>query len=368
MKTTFQLFIFLTSSFLFSQNLVLNPSFEDCMHCERSMGQFDKNVTDWSTPSKGSTDYFNYKGKKNYNHYNGYQKSRTGIAHAGIYVFTEKNYREYVQGTLKETLEKGKEYTVTFYVSLAEKSTKATTDLDILFTEEKLVKCYHSNYCEKQIKPKKATDKKFRKVEIDRERFYREKLGWTKISFTYTASGFENYFSIGNFNSNWKTNKIQIQRAQEYEFAYYYIDDVSIASVDSEIMLPPEEQPEILKVETVIKEDEIYTFNDVLFEFDKAILVETSVKELDELYAYLEKSPLLTIEIYGHTDNIGSVRRNKELSLHRAKAVSEYLISKGLEASRIKWFGFGSSKPVVPNYTAAQRKKNRRVEFKLNSE
>jgi outer membrane protein OmpA-like peptidoglycan-associated protein len=269
---------------------------------------------------------------------------------------------------LKKTLEKGTAYTITFYVSLAEKSTKATTDLDILFTEEKLIKCYRWNYCEKQIKPKKATDKKFTKVEISRERFYQEKLGWTKISFTYTASGFENYFSIGNFNSNRKTNLIKMQRAQEYEFAYYYIDDVSVASVESEVIVEEEKQPEKTKVETVIKEDEVYTFNNVLFEFDKAILVETSVKELDELYKHLEKRPLLSIEIYGHTDNIGTVRRNKELSLHRAKAVSDYLILKGLETSRITWFGFGSSKPIVPNDTAAQRKKNRRVAFKLNSE
>lgn len=368
MKTTFQLLILFITTTLFSQNLVVNPSFEDCTHCERSMGQFDKNVSDWSTPSKGSTDYFNYKGKKSYNHYNGYQKSRTGIAHAGIYVFTEKNYREYVQGTLTETLEKGKEYTVTFYVSLAEQSTKATTDLDILFTEEKLKKCYRYNSCEKQIKPKKATDKKFTKVEIDRERFYREKLGWTKITFTYTASGFENYFSIGNFNSNRKTNLIKMQRAQEYEFAYYYIDDVSVASVESEVILPQEKRKEKPTVETLIEEDEVHTFENVLFEFDKAVLVETSVKELDELYAHLEKRPLLTIEIYGHTDNIGTERRNKELSLHRAKAVSDYLISKGLETSRITWFGFGSSKPIVPNDTAVQRKKNRRVEFRLNSE
>ena len=368
MKTILQLCTFFSFSILFSQNLVLNPSFENCSHCERSMGHFDKNVTDWSTPSMGSTDYFNYKGKKSYNHYNGYQKSRTGIAHAGIYVFTDKNYREYVQGTLAQTLEKGKKYTITFYVSLAEQSTKATTDLDILFTEEKLKKCYHANYCEKQIKPKKATDKKFYKVEIDSERFYQEKLGWTKITFTYTAKGFENYFSIGNFNSNWKTNKIQVQRAQEYEFAYYYIDDVSVELLEKEIIQEEVQKQEIIEIEEPIKEDEVYTFKNVLFEFDKAILVTTSAKELDELYTHLEKRPLLTIEIYGHTDNIGTSRRNKELSLERAKAVSDYLISKGLKDTRINWFGFGSSKPLVSNDTEAQRKKNRRVEFKLNSQ
>ena len=254
-------------------------------------------------------------------------------------------------------------------MSLAEKSTKATSYIDILFTEEKLIKCYHANYCEKQIKPKKARDKKFQKVEISRDHFYREKLGWTKISFTYTATGFENYFSIGNFNLNRRTNLVKMQRAQEYEFAYYYIDDVSIVSLENEVVhQKTQKKEESIAQEDSIKEDEVYTFKNVLFEFDKATLVATSVKELDELYAYLEKRPSLTIEIYGYTDDIGTLRRNKELSLQRAKAVSAYLISKGLEASRIQWFGFGSSKPIVPNDTEAQRKKNRRVEFKLNSE
>lgn len=368
MKTTFQFFILLTSSFLFSQNLVLNPSFEDCLHCERTTGQLNNTIIGWSTPNISTTDYFNYKSKKSYNHYNGYQKPRSGTALAGIYAYTERNYREYVQGTLKQTLEKGKKYAVTFYVSLAELSTKATTDIDILFTEEKLKKCVHVKHCEKQIKPKKATDKQFHKVEINRENFYREKLGWTKISFVYEASGFENYFSIGNFNSNRKTNTIQMQRAQEYEFAYYYIDDVSVLPLGEKIIQEEKQEEEIVAIEEPIKEDEIYTFKNVLFEFDKAVLVETTVKELDELYAYLEKRPLLTIEIYGHTDNIGTSRRNKELSLHRAKAVSDYLISKGLKTSRITWFGFGSSKPLTSNDTETQRKKNRRVEFKLNSQ
>jgi len=364
----FQLFIFFATSILFSQNLVLNPSFEDCLHCERSMGQLNNNIIHWSTPNISTTDYFNYKGKKSYNHYNGYQKPKSGTALAGIYVYTERNYREYVQGTLKQTLEKGKKYSVTFYVSLAELSTKAIADLDILFTEEKLKKCFHANYCEKQIIPKKATNKKFNKVEIDREHFYREKLGWTKITFTYEALGFETYFTIGNFNSNRKTNTIQMQRAHEYEFAYYYIDDVSVASIEKEISQEEISAKEIVVVEETIKEDEVYTFKNVLFEFDKAILVATSVKELDELAEYLLERPTLTIEIYGHTDNIGTSNRNKELSLERAKAVSDYLISKGLKDTRIKWFGFGSTKPIVANDTAAQRKKNRRVEFRLNSE
>jgi len=120
------------------------------------------------------------------------------------------------------------------------------------------------------------------------------------------------------------------------------------------------------KVEETLLELEItYTFKNVLFDFDKAELLNTSIEELDKLSFYLKENETLNIEIYGHTDNVGLTKRNNELSLQRAKAVSEYLILKGLENERIQWFGFGSSKPLVDNTTEDNRAKNRRVEFKL---
>ena len=98
---------------------------------------------------------------------------------------------------------------------------------------------------------------------------------------------------------------------------------------------------------------------------DKTILLDASKDELEKLYTFLSKNKLLNIEIYGHTDNQGSEVRNNELSLQRANAVSEFLISKGIEANRIKSFGYGSTKPISNNDSEEGRAKNRRVEFKL---
>ena len=115
-----------------------------------------------------------------------------------------------------------------------------------------------------------------------------------------------------------------------------------------------------------IKEvNQIYTFKNVLFDFDKAELLSASYKELNQLYEYLKEFPNFKIEIYGHTDNVGLEKRNKELSELRAKAVSDYLISLGLDSNRIKSFGFGSSKPITTNATPSGRQTNRRVAFKL---
>jgi outer membrane protein OmpA-like peptidoglycan-associated protein len=71
----------------------------------------------------------------------------------------------------------------------------------------------------------------------------------------------------------------------------------------------------------------------------------------------------LTIE--GHTDNTGTNAHNMKLSNDRAKSVVDYLVSKGIDASRLTAVGFGEEKPVTTNKTAEGRTLNRRVELKL---
>ena len=92
---------------------------------------------------------------------------------------------------------------------------------------------------------------------------------------------------------------------------------------------------------------------------------DVSKEELDQLYKHLEANSTLKIEIYGHTDSIGLEARNQELSEQRAKAVLDYLIEKGLNATRIKSFGFGNTQPISDNDTEEGRQLNRRVAFKL---
>lgn len=103
----------------------------------------------------------------------------------------------------------------------------------------------------------------------------------------------------------------------------------------------------------------------MLFDFDKAQLLNISKTELNKLSRYLKTNPSLTIEIYGHTDAVGLDSRNQELSEQRAQAVANYLITQGISTTRIKWFGFGSSQPISTNTTEQGRQQNRRVAFKF---
>jgi outer membrane protein OmpA-like peptidoglycan-associated protein len=354
----------LSNFFLSSQNLVLNPSFEEhsSYKCIVNLGGFNHSVIDWSTPNKGTTDLFDScsedMGIKNYN---GFQKPKTGTSYAGMYLYTDKNYREYVQGQLSEILEKGKQYRMKFYLSLADKSSYGLKDIQVLITEKQLKACYASNSCEKTIIPSKATEGNFKLYANTDPIYFSDKESWMAYSFEFTAEGYETYFSIGNFERNPKTKKQKVLSDSPYFFSYYYIDDVSIEPIQEDVLVEEDEIPE----EPLIKTNEVYTFKNVLFEFDKAELLKVSKAELDQLLNHLNSNLNLSIEIYGHTDHMGLDTRNKELSQQRAKAVADYLISQGLNRSRIQSFGFGSSKPVADNTTEEGRQLNRRVEFKL---
>ena len=101
----------------------------------------------------------------------------------------------------------------------------------------------------------------------------------------------------------------------------------------------------------------------VFFETGSAALLPTSTAELGRLVALLQETPALRIQISGHTDDVGDDASNQTLSENRAKAVYEYLIQNGIPAERLRYKGFGESKPIETNDTPEGRARNRRTEF-----
>jgi OOP family OmpA-OmpF porin len=98
---------------------------------------------------------------------------------------------------------------------------------------------------------------------------------------------------------------------------------------------------------------------DVLFDFDKAEIKGTLM--LDEAIEILRLNPEISAVVQGHTDNTGDANYNMDLSLRRANAVRDYMISKGFSPSRLRAEGFGESQPHFSNDTAEGRARNRRV-------
>lgn len=114
-----------------------------------------------------------------------------------------------------------------------------------------------------------------------------------------------------------------------------------------------------------IAQGTVFTLNNVFFDYNKFTLQDKSKTELDELVRFMKENPEVKGEISGHTDNVGLAETNMTLSLNRAHAVRDYLVNAGVDASRLVYKGFGSTKPAVANDTEENRAKNRRIEFKV---
>ena len=107
--------------------------------------------------------------------------------------------------------------------------------------------------------------------------------------------------------------------------------------------------------------------NTVNFDFNSANLTTLAKTNLDKLVTVLKNNPDTNINIYGHTDSIGSDAVNLRISSQRAAAVKNYFVANGISASRIFTEGLGKSSPIASNDTDAGRAKNRRVEFAITA-
>lgn len=114
-----------------------------------------------------------------------------------------------------------------------------------------------------------------------------------------------------------------------------------------------------------IEVGQVVRLNNIFFEFGKATLLPESFPELNRTAEFLNGNPSVTIEVAGHTDNVGSEGFNQKLSQNRAQSVSDYLASKGVDKTRMSVMGYGMSRPVAFNTDEEGRAMNRRVEFKI---
>ena len=112
------------------------------------------------------------------------------------------------------------------------------------------------------------------------------------------------------------------------------------ANVSIEVVAPPKKE---------------FAFEDVHFDFDKFNLRPDALKILDEAVATLKANPELKIQIEGHTCNIGTAEYNLALGERRAASARDYLISRGIDASRLSMVSYGEERPKYDNSTEATR-------------
>jgi outer membrane protein OmpA-like peptidoglycan-associated protein len=114
-----------------------------------------------------------------------------------------------------------------------------------------------------------------------------------------------------------------------------------------------------------IATDEIRVFEPIRFKSDSAALDARRRAELDRIAAAANACPSARLQISGHADASGPDRHNMALSLRRANRVAGYLITKGIDAVRLKAVGYGETRPIAPNDTEDNRARNRRIEVEV---
>lgn len=125
---------------------------------------------------------------------------------------------------------------------------------------------------------------------------------------------------------------------------------------------PVVEEPQAVKPTPVVRQ--VPVLNNVLFDFDKAVLKPEGKAEVDKLVAEMKKYGSDTVIIEGHTCDIGTETYNMGLGQRRADAVQAYMLQMGIEGGRVSTKSFGESTPAMPNTSPDNRKLNRRAVFK----
>lgn len=172
----------------------------------------------------------------------------------------------------------------------------------------------------------------------------------TKEIKTIDVDSSGNYVAVVAFNED---QVVTVKKeGKAFESSYYSAKDSTIGTFSNNKTQLKD-----------IKAGASYTIKDIRYETNSDELNAQIKALLDEFADYLQLNKTIKISIYGHTDNVGLAEKNLELSNQRAKGVYEYLISKGVDNSRLNYKGFGSTKPLVSNNTEAGRAKNRRTEF-----
>lgn len=210
-----------------SQNLVLNPSFEDYYNCPNlTLGILEcKNV--FNPISNSTSDYFNSCAPVNDLNVPhtlfGYQDACVGNAYVGFIV--TKNYQEYIQIKLSKKLTANRIYDFSFYLSLANLGKYATSSVNLKFVTDSII--YPTYPLDAYLTPDWSNPK---------GNFLMDTLNWIKLSSRYKAKGNEEWIIIGSFSDNNDVDTIQVNPNGMYDEIYYYLDGFSLE--ENKIVIP----------------------------------------------------------------------------------------------------------------------------------
>lgn len=175
--------------------------------------------------------------------------------------------------------------------------------------------------------------------------------------------------TVANFISNSSTGKYLVSLPSGKNYGISVTKEGYLFHSEN-FNLPDTAEYQEVSLDILLQKIEVGTkvvLKNIFFDYDKSTLRSESTSELDRVVSILQKEPGIRIEISGHTDNRGAKEYNLTLSRDRAKTVVDYLISKGIDSSRLEYKGYAFDEPIADNDTEEGRQLNRRVEFKILS-
>lgn len=148
------------------------------------------------------------------------------------------------------------------------------------------------------------------------------------------------------------------------------VEEASTVTADSVATPATPAKPVMKTVELKKTDKEVVNkaFSNLQFSSAKADISASSLPSLDKMASLLQAHPEWQLSLSGHTDSEGTEAFNQTLSEKRSEAVKQYLVSKGVNASRITTRGYGQTKPLAANDSEAAKGKNRRVEMDILTE
>lgn len=358
-------------------NLVPNGSFEEYEGNLRRDKQFDL-IKDWANATDVPSELYASDIKSKYvstpDNLYGKADAAEGNNYAGIvaYSYRAKVSRSYITVRLKSKMKENNLYCIRYKASLAERSRYASNNLGALMTPKKI--------------SQKGTNAIANSAAVlsDGNPVVSQTDGWWEYCTRYAAKGNEEYLTIGNFETDAKTNNETREVSSEYEkgpvtAAYYYIDEVEIRRIEANencgcanTKIP--ESKVMYSASVQLNDDMTVTEKidaiDVYFYQYNADVVAAGKLAIDRIIELMKASPGMKIQVIAHTDNEEEDLAKKEMSLKtlgedRAKNVREYIASQGVDRTRVLMDNKGNTQSVSKMSTPISLAKNRRVEFKI---
>lgn len=362
------------------ENLVENPSFESTKGKLKRLKQVNKAV-DWLSPTKLRADLFSTSAGGTeigvpMNIY-GKEDAADGENYAGIIAFTYrgKDPRTYVFSQLKEKLEKGVRYCVSYKVSLADLSKYAINNLGAHLSKKPF---------EVEGKHDIVLGKKETVVKVSDNKIFEKRYSWEKMCGEYIAQGGEKFITIGNFDETKNTKFLKLRKKKDFRgsqvpMAYYYIDDVQVKVVEEGESCDCDEVDETT-IERVVyskqntsldgfTEDEKINNSTVYFAYLKSELTPQAKEGLDKLAELMIENKSIKLNVFGHITADEELKAKSEemyldLASRRISTVIAYLKSHGISEDRFESEIMNTSDPESTEGTLVGKAKNRRVAFK----